>query len=177
MRAGSYIVLAVIAQQDTGVKPNPRFGIPGQMRIPRRYCKLENALRLFFAGKESEPSFHFPFFTLLDVVVYMGALRVGQLFENPLASDDDDCMIPHLTMLGFVGGADFACPPLASLIYRPQLSIVAPLTCDYCPNVSVWLADEIVAFFNRNLRIAHIYGLYGDPNANRSSSEGAVEIG
>ena len=89
----SYIVLAIIAQQD---------------------------------GKNSEPSFHFPFFTLLDVVVYMGALRVGQLFENPLASDDDDY--------------------------------------------------EIVAFFNRNLRIAHIYGLYGgDPTAARRDD--APEIG
>jgi hypothetical protein len=176
MRAGSYIVLAVIAQQDTGRNPFLVLRFLAKCKYLHAIANLKMLCGVF-AGKESEPSFHFPFFTLLDVVVYMGALRVGQLFENPLASDDDDCMIPQPTTLGFVDGTDFACPPLASLIYRPQLSIVARLTCDDCPNISVRFADEIVAFFNRNLRIAHIYGLYGDPNANRNSSEGAVEIG
>jgi hypothetical protein len=29
-------------------------------------------------------------FTLLDTLVYLGALRVGQLYLNPLGEDDDD---------------------------------------------------------------------------------------
>ena len=53
-----YIVLAVVAQQDT--------------------------------REEKEPSFYFPVFTLVDTVVYLGALRIGQLYVNPLGSDDDD---------------------------------------------------------------------------------------
>merc|ERR1711865_359557 len=61
--------------------------------------------------KESEPSLHFPFFTLIDTMVYLAALRVGQLYLNPLGNDDDNY--------------------------------------------------EVVAFFNRNLRLARIYGLFG----------------
>ena len=55
-----YIVLAIVAQQDAD-PPNA-----------------------------DEPSFYFPVFTLIDTIVYLGALRVGQLYVNPLGSDDDD---------------------------------------------------------------------------------------
>ncbi len=59
----------------------------------------------------SEPQFYFPIFTSLEFVVYMGALRVGQVFTSPLGGEDSDY--------------------------------------------------EMVAFFNRNLRLAHIYGAFG----------------
>jgi hypothetical protein len=60
---------------------------------------------------EDEVNFNVPVFTCLDGLVYLGALRVGQIYSNPLGADDDDY--------------------------------------------------EIVSFFNRNLRVAHLYGLYG----------------
>lgn len=63
------------------------------------------------AQAKGEMSFHFPFFTCLDTLCYLGALRVGQTFLNPLGDEDDDY--------------------------------------------------EIVAFFNRNLRLVHLYGLFG----------------
>ena len=50
------------------------------------------------------------------VAQYLGALRVGQVYSNPLGFDDDDY--------------------------------------------------ETVAFFNRNLRLAHLYSCYGDPDGN-----------
>jgi hypothetical protein len=59
-----------------------------------------------------QPEFHFPFFTCLEALVYIGALRVGQVYTNPLGADDDDY--------------------------------------------------EIVSFFNRNVRLAHVYGNYGN---------------
>lgn len=59
----------------------------------------------------SEPFFYFPIFTCIEIIVFVGALRVGQVYSNPLGSDDDDY--------------------------------------------------ELVSFFNRNLRLAQIYGLYG----------------
>ena len=61
---------------------------------------------------KSEPHFVFPVFTMAEFVVYMGALRVGQTFTNPLGRDEN--------------------------------------------------SFEMVAFFHRNLRLAHIYGGYGD---------------
>ena len=54
----------------------------------------------------TEATFIFPIFTCCEFVVYMGALRVGQTFTNPLGGDDN--------------------------------------------------AFELVAFFNRNLRLAHL---------------------
>jgi hypothetical protein len=62
--------------------------------------------------EEGEITFYFPIFTVLESLVYIGALRVGQIYCNPLGADDDDY--------------------------------------------------EVVSFFNRNLRLANIYGLYGD---------------
>lgn len=62
----------------------------------------------------TEATFIFPIFTCCEFVVYMGALRVGQTFTNPLGCDDN--------------------------------------------------AFELVAFFNRNLRLAHLYGCYGPPD-------------
>ena len=62
----------------------------------------------------TEATFIFPIFTCCEFVVYMGALRVGQTFTNPLGGDDN--------------------------------------------------AFELVAFFNRNLRLAHLYGCYGPPD-------------
>ena len=59
-----------------------------------------------------EPYFYFPLFTTLEFVVYVGALRVGQTYSNPLGRDDDDF--------------------------------------------------ELVAFFNRNVRMASLYGCYGN---------------
>ena len=59
----------------------------------------------------SEPTFYIPVFTTMEFVVYIGALRVGQIFTNPLGTDES-CF-------------------------------------------------EMVAFFNRNLRLAHLYGGYG----------------
>lgn len=59
----------------------------------------------------TETIFFFPVFTCCEFVVYMGALRVGQTFTNPLGGDEN--------------------------------------------------AFEMVAFFNRNLRLAHLYGCYG----------------
>jgi bestrophin-2/bestrophin-3 len=59
----------------------------------------------------SEPTFIFPVFTAMEFIVYMGALRVGQTFTQPLGEDDN--------------------------------------------------SFEIVAFFTRGLRLAHLYGAYG----------------
>ena len=59
----------------------------------------------------SETIFIFPVFTCMEFIVYVGALRVGQTFTNPLGGDEN--------------------------------------------------AFEMVAFFNRNLRLAHLYGCYG----------------
>jgi len=33
---------------------------------------------------DSHPSFKFPIFTLLDTICYIGALRIGQVYLNPL---------------------------------------------------------------------------------------------
>jgi hypothetical protein len=54
----------------------------------------------------SEPEFYFPIFTFMEFFVYIGALRVGQTFTNPLG-EDENCF-------------------------------------------------EMIAFFNRNLRLAHL---------------------
>jgi hypothetical protein len=54
---------------------------------------------------------YFPIFTMAEFIVYMGALRVGQTYTNPLGRDEN--------------------------------------------------SFEMVAFFNRNLRLAHLYGGYG----------------
>jgi hypothetical protein len=62
-------------------------------------------------NQSNEPTFLFPLFTVMEFVVYIGALRVGQTFTNPLG-EDENCF-------------------------------------------------EMVAFFNRNLRLAHLYGAYG----------------
>ena len=60
----------------------------------------------------TEPHFRFPVFTSLEFFVYMGALRIGAVYINPLGLDDDDY--------------------------------------------------ELVQFFNRNLRLAQVHGLFGD---------------
>ena len=66
-------------------------------------------------NQSTEPPFYFPFFTFMEFFVYVGALRVGQTFTNPLG--EDECCF------------------------------------------------EMVAFFNRNLRLAHIYGGFGSNSA------------
>ena len=58
----AYILIAVVAQQDS-----------------------ENTEK-----SNAEPSLYFPWFTCIDTIVYVGALRVGQLYVNPLGSDDDN---------------------------------------------------------------------------------------
>ena len=62
----------------------------------------------------NEPFFYFPIFTSIEFFVYIGALRVGQTFTNPLG-EDSNCF-------------------------------------------------EMVASFNRNLRLAHVYGGFGPPD-------------
>jgi hypothetical protein len=88
-----YVLITVLAQQDI--------------------YQVEGAEEL-----QWEPVFYFPFFTCLEALVYIGALRVGQIYTNPLGNNDDDY--------------------------------------------------EIVSFFNRNLRLAHVYGLYGEPSEKNS---------
>eukprot|EP00520_Triparma_pacifica_P009889 CAMPEP_0118635786 /NCGR_PEP_ID=MMETSP0785-20121206/2261_1 /TAXON_ID=91992 /ORGANISM="Bolidomonas pacifica, Strain CCMP 1866" /LENGTH=411 /DNA_ID=CAMNT_0006526841 /DNA_START=42 /DNA_END=1274 /DNA_ORIENTATION=+ len=75
---------------------------------------------------ESEPVFYFPIFTCLETLVYVGALRVGQVYTNPLGADDDDY--------------------------------------------------EVVSFFNRNLRLASIYGFYGDKLNDGETSEDCMHF-
>ena len=82
-----------------------------------------------------EPYFYFPLFTTLEFIVYVGALRVGQTYSNPLGRDDDDF--------------------------------------------------ELVAFFNRNLRMAYLYGAYGndgdrgagEPPRRKQASTAAADAG
>jgi hypothetical protein len=76
------------------------------------YCQLAVTLvAQQNSYEEGESVFVFPVFTVLEAVVYIGALRVGQIYTNPLGADDDDY--------------------------------------------------EIVSFFNRNLKLANLYGCYG----------------
>jgi hypothetical protein len=73
--------------------------------------------------KDGESVFFFPIFTCLEALVYIGALRVGQIYTNPLGADDDDY--------------------------------------------------EVVSFFNRNLKLAGLYGCYGLGGGGGGEEEGA----
>ncbi|GMH86030.1 hypothetical protein TL16_g10412 [Triparma laevis f. inornata] len=62
-----------------------------------------------------EPTFFFPIFTVVEALAFIGALRVGQIYTNPLGADDDDY--------------------------------------------------EMVSFFNRNVRLASLYGCFGNDDS------------
>ena len=76
------------------------------------YCQLLlTCVAMQNSHQDNEMTFYVPLFMSLECLVYIRALRVGQIYTNPLGADDDDY--------------------------------------------------EIVSFFSRNLRLAYIYGLYG----------------
>ena len=47
----------------------------------------------------SEPTFYGPLFTSMEFLAYVGALRVGQCYSNPLGRDDDDFEASYYAML------------------------------------------------------------------------------
>ncbi|RWS25671.1 Bestrophin-like protein [Leptotrombidium deliense] len=93
-----------------------------------------NTPKIFIGTPEHRGEFYIPFFTILQFLLYMGLLKLGEQLINPFGDDDEDFelnwLIDRHIKVSFLGVdvLNRKPPPLTKDIYFDKLDIKVPYT-------------------------------------------------